>query len=91
LRDGESRGLAYSLQPVSPEGDFESIDWMVLVGEQGAGRTVAVDDSTEIELLEVPGPRTDRFRIPEEITPGTWRLCIAFTSGPRCSELTVQN
>lgn len=87
----ETRGRAYSLQPVDPQGGFGRIEWMVLVGEEGDGRTVAVESFTEIEPLEIAGPRTDRLRIPDDIAPGRWRLCVAFTSEPRCSEFTVDS
>lgn len=87
----ESRGYAYALQPVDPEGEFGTIEWMVLVGETGEGRVISVESFTEIEPLMFAGPRTDRLQIPDAIAPGRWRLCIAFTAEPRCSEFTVQS
>ena len=89
LRADEYRGLAYSLQPVTTDGRVGPVEWMVLVGERGEGRAVTIENFTEIELLQVRGPRSDRFRVPDAMTPGTWRLCVAFTSEPRCSEFIV--
>lgn len=87
----ESRGYAYSLQPMDSGGEFGAIEWMVLVGETGEGRAIPVEDFTEIEPLTFAGPRTDRVQMPDAIAPGRWRLCIAFTAEPRCSEFTVQS